>query len=286
MVAAAVVGVLIWQAASRPATAEETASSYLHALASGDAAAVEATGIEVSDAALDAFAEASEFIEGAQVAAVDESDGVATADVEFRLGGEERSAQLTLTTIDGRWTVKASALGTMTATTTIGSFVEIGDQTFPAEERVDLLPAEYTVSAAPTSLVAGESPMLLLPGESADVALEASLRPEATDAAQEQLDAHLDACTAPAQTVPEGCGIRIPWGTEFRAVTDIRFRAEQLPVLTLTATGFSADGGVLVATVTGTGQDGSARTTTYRTESWSVRGDIAFTADGMELTAW
>ncbi|WP_223626176.1 hypothetical protein [Microbacterium sp. EST19A] len=287
VVIAAVAGVLIWQAASRPATAEEAATAYLRALESGDAAAVEATGIPVASTALDAFADAAELIEDAEVSAVDENDdGSTTADVAFNLGGEERTAQLTLSNDDGRWTVDSSALGTTTATATIGAFVGIGDATFPVGEGVGLLPAGYTVSAAPASLLDGESTVLVLPGEPADVALEVALRPEATDAAQKQLDAHLDACTAPAKATPEGCGIRIPWGTEFRAVTEMRFRIEQAPVVTLTATGFSADGGVLVATVTGTGQDGAERTTTYRTDSWSVRGDIAFTADGLELTAW
>lgn len=287
VVIAVVAGVLIWQASSRPATAEEAATAYLRALESGDAAAVEATGIEVSEAALDAFTGAAEFIDDAEVSAVDENDdGSATADVDFGLGGEERTAQLTLSNADGRWTVDASALGTMTASATVGAFVGIGDATFPVGEGVGLLPAGYTVSAAPASLLEGRSTVLLLPGASAEVALEVALRPEATDAAQEQLDAHLDTCTAPAQTAPEGCGIRIPWGTEFRAVADIRYRIEQAPVISLTATGFSADAGVLVATVTGTGQDGAERTTTYRTESWSIRGDLSFTAEGLELTPW
>lgn len=286
VVVAAVAGVLIWQAASRPATAEEAATAYLRALESGDAAAAEATGIAVTETALDAFADAAEFIDDAEVSAVDENGGSATADVAFRLGGEERSAQLMLSNDSGRWTVDASALGTMTATAAIGAFVGIGDATFPVGEAVGLLPAAYTVSAAPASLLDGKGTAILLPGETADVALEVALRPEATDAAQEKLDAHLDTCTAPAATAPEGCGIRIPWGTEFRAVSEMRYRIEQAPSVVVTATGFSADGGVLVATVTGIGQDGADRTTTYRTESWSIRGDIAFTADGVELTPW
>lgn len=286
LVIVVVAGVLVWQAMSRPATAEEAATAYLRALGSGDADTVEATGIDVTETALGAFAAASEFIEEAEVTAVEEGDDTATADVAFVLGGEEQTAQLTLSAVEGRWTVDASTLGTMTATATTGAFVGIGDETFPIGEAVGLLPAGYTVLAAPTSLLDGQSPLLLLPGESAEVALEVTVLPEATDAAQEQLDAHVDTCIVPASSPPPGCGIRIPWGTEFRAVADIRYRIEQAPVVALTATGFSADGGVLVATVTGTGQDGAERTTTYRTDSWSVRGDVSFTADGLELTAW
>lgn len=286
-VAVAVAGVIIWQTSTRPATAEEAAIAYLRALESGDPAAVEATGIATSAPALDVFEDAAEFIENSEVSAVDQGDDSATADVAFRLGGEQRTAQLTLSNDGGRWTVDPSTLGTMTATATIGAFVGIGDATFPVGEGVDLLPAAYTVSAAPGSLLDGEGTAVLVPGESADVALEVALRPEATEAAQEQLQSHLDTCTAPAAAAPEGCGIRIPWGTEFRAVSDIRYRIEQKPTITLSgSTGFSADGGVLVATVTGTGQDGADRTTTYRTESWSIRGDIAFTAEGLELTPW
>lgn len=107
---------------------------------------------------------------------------------------------------------------------------------------------------------------------------------EVRDLAQQQLDEHLEDCTVDADSagaVPEGCGIRIPWGTEFAAVDGIRFRIDRLPVLEITDDGFVADGGILIATVSGTGQDGAARTETYRTESWSLRGDV--TVDGTEV---
>ncbi|WP_314427723.1 hypothetical protein [uncultured Microbacterium sp.] len=108
-------------------------------------------------------------------------------------------------------------------------------------------------------------------------------------AAQVQLEELLEDCTADpalAGTMPEGCGIRIPWGTEFAAVEEVRFRIERMPVLTLTDAGFVADGGVLVATVTGTGQDGAPRTETYRTESWSLRGDATVSEDRIEIEIW
>ncbi len=283
----AVAGVLIWQSASRPATAEDASTSYLRALASGDAEAVKATGIEAPATALVAFAAASGYIEDPEVTSVREvGDDEATADVSFTLGDEERKTELALSRTDGRWIVDASALGTMTATATIGAFVGIGEETFPVGESSALLLGEYAVTAAPSSLLDGKSTLLVLPGESVGVAVEAVLRPEATDAAQQQLDEHLEACTTPAITMPEACGIRIPWGTEFRAVSEIRYRIEQTPSIALTADAFSAAGGVLVATVTGTGQDGSARTTTYRTEDWSLRGDVVFTEDGLTLSVW
>ncbi|KJQ53520.1 hypothetical protein [Microbacterium sp. SA39] len=287
LVVAAVIGVVIWQTASRPATAEDAVVAYLRALASGDAAAVEATRMEVSATALDAFTAASELIEDPEVTSVREvTPGEATADVSFTLGEEERTAELALERVDGRWIVDPSALGTMTATAAIGSFVGIGAATFAVGEATSLLPAEYAVTAAPSSILDGKSTLLVLPGESAEITVDATLGPEATDAAQQQLDEHLEACTAPASTMPDTCGIRIPWGTEFRAVSDIRYRIEQTPSIALTADAFMAAGGVLVATVTGTGQDGSARTTTYRTEDWGLRGDVRFTEDGLTLSVW
>ena len=107
--------------------------------------------------------------------------------------------------------------------------------------------------------------------------------------AQRQLDEHLESCTEDEVTggaIPEKCGIRIPWGTEFAAVESVRFRIDRMPVLELTDDGFIADGGVLVATVSGTGQNGAARTETYRTESWSVRGDVAVDGDRVDLDVW
>lgn len=109
------------------------------------------------------------------------------------------------------------------------------------------------------------------------------------DLAQQELDRHLEDCTADVVSdgaVPEGCGIRIPWGSEFAAVDEARFRVDRLPVLELTAQGFAADGGILIATVTGTGQDGAARTETYRTESWSLRGGLTVDGAEVDLDVW
>lgn len=107
--------------------------------------------------------------------------------------------------------------------------------------------------------------------------------------AQQALDDHLEDCTSARVTegvVPDGCGIRIPWGTEFAAVDDARFRIDRMPALTLTDSGFIAEGGILVATVSGTGQDGSPRTETYRTESWTLRGDVTVEDGDVDLDVW
>ncbi|MFK0240892.1 hypothetical protein ACIQTX_08520 [Microbacterium sp. NPDC090281] len=279
-------GLWFWQSTTRPPTPEDAALGYLHALESGDADAVAATGITVSATALDAFGSATALIEEAVVTTVREDGDSANVDVTFRLDDEKRTAQLTLIPIDGRWTVDESGLGTLTAQSTIGSDVAIGAATTPVSKEIALLPAAYTVTAAPSALLSGETTVQLLPGAAATAAVDAELRPEATAAAQTQLDEHLETCTAPGSEVPDGCGIRIPWGTEFREVTEIDYRIDESPAITLTPTGFTAQGGVLVATMTGIGQDGAARTVTYRTDSWSLRGEASFTADGLVLSAW
>jgi hypothetical protein len=121
----------------------------------------------------------------------------------------------------------------------------------------------------------------------------ASARPSPSadpqELAQQTLEAQLEECAGEVivgGAAPEGCGIRIPWGTEFAAVDETRFRIERMPVLELADSDFVARGGVLVATVTGTGQDGAAKTETYRTESWSVRGDVIISGAQVDLAIW
>ncbi|OAN33659.1 hypothetical protein [Microbacterium sp. H83] len=115
--------------------------------------------------------------------------------------------------------------------------------------------------------------------------------PDVRALAQAELDEHLEQCAAdgmPGGTASAGCGIRIPWGTEFATVDDAALRIERLPVLELDpdGQGFVADDGILVATVTGTGQDGAPRTETYRTDSWAVRGDVVLSEGRLRLDVW
>jgi hypothetical protein len=97
---------------------------------------------------------------------------------------------------------------------------------------------------------------------------------------QEQLDAYADSCAQPAVTVPDHCGIVIPWAADLAQLTGVAFRIEQHPTVAISADGatFDATGGVLVATVSGTTRDGVAAEFTYRTDAWTLRGDID--ADG------
>lgn len=279
-------GLWIWQASSRPASAEDTALSYLRALESGDAAALAAVSTTAPETALTAFAAADERIGDATTTAVEQSGDTATVEVAFVLADEKHTASLPLSQDEGGWRIDAAGLGSLRADSTAGSFVRIGDATFAIGEAVALFPAVYTVTPTPRELLSGQADVIVLPGEAAAVSLDTALLPAATEAAQTALDEHLAECTTGGADIPAGCGIRIPWGTEFRAVSDIRYRIETPPALTLTPTGFDAEDGVLVATVTGTGQDGNPRTTTYRTESWLLRGDASFTETSVVLSPW
>ncbi|MHC9043538.1 hypothetical protein ACYX8G_03085 [Microbacterium saperdae] len=279
-------GLWIWQASSRPASAEGTALAYLDALESGDTDALADVSAPVPETALTAFAAADERISDVALTSVDQSGDTATAEVSFVLADDQRLASLSLSQADGRWRVSTSALGTVRAEASLGDLIAVGDATFANDEEIALFPAVYSVAPAPRELLAGEAEAIVLPGDPVEVALEVTLLPAATEAAQTALDDHLADCTAGGAAIPAGCGIRIPWGTEFQSVSDIRYRIETSPVLTLIPTGFDAVSGILVATVTGTGQDGESRTTTYRTESWSLRGDVAFTEKGLELSVW
>lgn len=127
------------------------------------------------------------------------------------------------------------------------------------------------------------------PVESPRASAEPTPSADPQELAQQTLEAQLEECAgevAVGGAVPEGCGIRIPWGTEFATVDETRFRIERMPLLELSAGDFVARGGVLVATVTGTGQDGAAKTETYRTESWSVRGDVIISGAQVDLDIW
>jgi len=141
-------------------------------------------------------------------------------------------------------------------------------------------------------LLAGAAALLWPRGDAAPQQTPSS-SPVATSAppidaqAQDRLDEHLAACaSSTGSTPPEHCGISIPWGTEFASVTGIRYRIEKLPTVVIDGDAFTAEGGVLVATVTGTGQDGAARSETYQTSDWAVRGDLVVEDGVVSISVW
>jgi len=125
-----------------------------------------------------------------------------------------------------------------------------------------------TSSAAPGDAVARPS---------ASASASASVVADPTAAVQEQLDRYADACAKPRDTVPEHCGIVVPWAADLAGLSGVAFRIEKYPVVVLSTDGrsFDATGGVLVATATGTTRDGATASFTYRTDEWALRGDIA-----------
>lgn len=299
LLAAGAVTLLVAQGGSGDSP-EDAAIDYLRALESGDAEAVEATGLELPDAVAAAFEAATDRPQdgtveaegsGAESSRAGDGDSV-TVPISYALDGRRTEARLTVTHDGRRWVPDAaSALGSVRLSSSIGSFIEIGDAVLSADRPVALLPGSYRLAAAPGDLLAGSVAVDVAPGATVEAALDPELRPEATEAAQRRLDAHLATCTetrdgADAGIPPEHCGLRIPWGADLAGVSGIRFRVEQPPAVTLDGDGFVADGGVLVATVSGAGHDGAERSVTYRTENWTVRGDVTFTADGIELSAW
>ncbi|MGN6218213.1 MAG: hypothetical protein ACTHNQ_01815 [Microbacterium sp.] len=102
-----------------------------------------------------------------------------------------------------------------------------------------------------------------------------------TAAIQEQLDHYADACAAPAKTVPEHCGIFVPWAADLAQLSGLAFRIEAYPVVVLSPDGrsFDATGGVLVATASGTTREGAPGSVTYRTGEWALRGDVVTHGD-------
>lgn len=264
------------------ANPEDQARAYLRALADGDLAAVQATGLQVRATTASAFAEASDYLSEGTIESATADEYTSAVIVSYELAGTRHKSTLTFSQRDGRWVPDAvTSIGSVQFTAPTA----ISDTLLPPE-RALLLPAVYELSASPTEFLDGSASIEVLPGSTEDVDLEATLRPDAADSAQAQLDEYLVDCTQPAAEAPPSCGISIPWAADFSAVSEIRYKIEQAPVIALTATKFQADGGVLVATVTGTALDGSTKTLTYRSTNWSVRGDVTFTSDDIVLSVW
>jgi hypothetical protein len=294
--AAAVVVVVAlgaWWFSSRPQTPDSAAREYLRALAAGDVAAIEAMlAAPLDDETAVAFASADGYLSEPRVVDVDEgASGEATVRADAELDGERRDLSFVLTSSGGRWMLSPESLPAVNVEATLGGApgggdsAWIGDALVPAGDGVVLLPAVYAVEAAPRGILSGTA-TIAVTGGAETVALDTALTPEATALAQEQLDAYLDACAAPATAVPAHCGIRVPWAAELTSLESITFRVEEHPQLALSAggTGFDATGGVIVATASGTSRAGGAGSFMYRAEDWAVRGTVEFTGDEMVLS--
>lgn len=276
----------VWLLLPRADSAEAQALAYLHALEDGDVAGVEAVGIAVPATAAAAFTAASEHLSKVATTSSAESDSSATVQITYVLAGERHEAELTMARENGRWVPAAE---TAFGTATTDASAAIGEAVLDADAATALLPAGYDVVSSPTAFLAGVTTTIqVAPGSAQEVSMEGTtLRPEATALAQEQLDEYLTACTRPSAQVPPSCGIIVPWAADFVDVSNISYRIEKTPALSITATSFHAADGILVATVTGTSIDGVSTTNlSYRTSNWMLRGDVSFTADDIVLSVW
>ena len=272
----------------RGETADQAAQRYVQALEEGGRAALEALlphDAEITQV-LDLFDGASARISDAKLSAPGD-DNSFRADVT--IGGAPGVVSFTLAQDSGAWRLAADYLGRLDVTTTIGGVtpgaaVQIGEVTVPVGQ-TPVLPAVYTVRAAPAGLLTGEATVPVTNEEPVTVDLEASLAPEATAIAQEQLDAYATACAQPATAVPAHCGLRVPWGADLTALSSLDFHIEKTPQVTLAAdaTSFAATGGVIVATARGTARSGGDGAFTYRADDWALYGDVTFEDDQMVL---
>ncbi len=273
---------------NRPETPDAAARAFVAALADGDgprAASLLAAAPDGVDLAA-ALESASELVAEPSVESIDTADaGHPVATFSFRLDGRSRSASFHLVETDAGWRVDSDALGTVTATTSLGDSVVAGAVLIPAGKATPLLPAIYDLEAAPAPVLDGTTSVIVLPGESETVDVAASVSPDAAAAAQEQVDAYADACATAVDAVPDDCGLRVPWAADLVALESIAFRIEQHPALALTDDGssFDATGGVIVATAHGTTHAGAPGSFTYRADDWALRGAVRFTGDEMVL---
>lgn len=295
VVALAATAAGIWWFLSRPPSADAVADEYLRALESGDYAAIESlVASPLDDTVEAAFAGAESYVADARIVALETgADGDTTVRAEALVGGERHDLAFALRPRDGRWLLTPESFAAVRVDTTFGGApgggdsAWIGEALVPTGTDIAVLPAAYVVEAAPRGILSGSTVVAVSgEGDAEAVTIDTSLTPEATAIAQEQLDAYLDACAAPATAVPDNCGIRVPWAADLTSLTGIAFRIDERPVLALAAdgSGFDATGGVIVATATGASRAGGTGTFTYRADDWAVRGAVDFVGDEMVLS--
>lgn len=281
------VGVAVWVSLQQKPGPESVASSYVSALAAGDAAAVGdllAAGDD-EEQLLAAFGGADSYLSAADPVDVAIDDDTAHASARAQLDGAPVELTFTLTRTPTGWQVTEDFVVRVSVVTPLGDSVGIGGELVAAGTDIPLLPAVYTVTAEPAAFLDG-SARVAAAAEPVEVELDASVSGDAVPAAQEQLDAYAEECTADATAVPENCGIRIPWAADLAELDTVAFAVDRLPVVVIDddGAGFVASGGIVVATATGTTRDGARGAFHYRTDDWTLRGDVDFTGDSMVLS--
>ncbi|MBD7956875.1 hypothetical protein H9651_04440 [Microbacterium sp. Sa4CUA7] len=281
-------GVMVF-ALTRPESADAVAERYLQALATGDVDAVAALLAEPDETVLAAFAAADAYLADPVVTDAVAGEVGTGFRAEAALDGADTTVLFTLTDESGTWTVTDS-LATIDVATTLGDAVSIGDAVLPLGEEgvVSVLPAVYTLQAAPTDFLDGAATVAATNAQPLSAAIDASLSPDAAARAQPQLDAYADACVAPAETLPDRCGLQVPWPADLTALDTLTTRIDTYPVLQIddAALTFTASGGSVVVTAAGTDREGTADSVTYRTDDWTLRGTVSFAGDELVLTVF
>lgn len=289
-------GLAWWTLSGGGPSAEDAARSYLAALAAGDLDAVQAMREPLPPAQEEllenAFLGASEFISDPRIDQLTErSGGLVQVRASAELGGDRLDLAFQLEDDGDGWTLVGDHAGGLTVDATLGGaplgHVLVGDVVAPAATPLALLPAEYPVDAAPRGILEGSIDVAVGAGTPTTATLTASLAPGASEIVQEQLNAYAEECTAPAEVVPEHCGLVVPWPADLSSLERMTFRVERYPavVLSADARSFDATGGALVATAHGQARDGGGPASfTYRTDEWALRGSVALEGDRVVLS--
>ena len=281
---------------SRQPTAEDAARSYLTALSQGDLDTIQTMRDQRLDEDAElilatAFADAA-YVEDPKIDDIGEgSGGVLAVRATAEIESERVDVSFDLVRgDDGDWALRGDYLGSATVEAHIEEgtalpAVWIGDALASSGAESALLPARYVATAAPRGVVEGEAELHVAAGDSTAVELTATLTPEATVRAQEQIDAYAQGCAVPATTVPDNCGLVVPWAADLADLERIAFRIEQLPTVGLSpgSASFDATGGSIVATATGVTHEGTPASFTYRADDWSLRGTLELSGEEMLL---
>ncbi|MCH6232243.1 hypothetical protein MK786_15930 [Microbacterium sp. CFH 31415] len=286
----------VWWFTSRPPTAQAAAETYLRALETGDFAVIAGLrggelGADAESLLRDAFAGAASYVSDPEILEVRiDDDSLAAVHAEALLGDDRRTLNFTMRDGGDGWELTGDHLGvlqaeTMLASAPAGDSVWVGGALAPAAAELRLLPAVYEVQAAPRGILAGTATAAVGTDEPIAVTMDAALSPGATALAQAQVDAYAEACAAATASVPDNCGLRVPWAADLAALDSIAFRIDKRPAVSLhdNAAGFDATGGVIVATASGTTRGGESASFTYRADEWALRGSIRFSGDDMIL---
>lgn len=287
-VALAAGGIGVW-VATRPPDARATADAFLAALERGDGAgalALVAGGVDAAPVAADAFAAARAYPEAARVDDLEIDGAHASVQAHAQLAGARHPVALVLQRDGARWLVDPASLPALIVHTTIGTTARIGGAELTADASARVLPAVYDVHAAPEGIVEGVAESVVAAArEPAEIEVPGALTSDALARAQRELDAYVRACTAPAAEVPRACGLRIPWQADLARAEQFAYRVDRTPTVQISADAreFTASGGDVVVTVTGTDAAGARASATYRDAAWTLRGAVTVDAAGLTL---